>query len=148
MKLQLNSKLDYSATENTLNGEDLAKFGEFDLGLSYRPIHNDKLNLLAVYSYVYDLDPQQNTSDNSLEGSFNDQLAHVFSIDTIYDVTRKWEVGGKVAWKSSQVRNSGADFTDLNTLLYIVRTKYNFWKKWNVFRRMEKSKCRSCSRRT
>ncbi len=132
--LKLRAKLDYSQTENITDDSGVAEFGEFDLGLAYRPISNDRLNLLALYTYQFDQDPQQNFGEAVIEGTFLDELAHVVSIDGIYNITPYLQVGGKVALRNAQIRTQRdiGGFVDINTFLYVLRTRYNFWKKFNV----------------
>lgn len=132
--LNLRAKVDYSQTENITDDSGVAEFGEVDLGLAYRPVTNDRLNVLALYTYQYDQDPQQNFGEVGIEGNFLDELAHVLSIDAIYDITPYLEVGAKVALRNAQVRETRGvgSFTDVNTFLYVLRTRYNFWSKFNV----------------
>ena len=61
-------KADYSkASEESTDLID-ARFAEVDLGLAYRPVEHNKLNLLAMASYVYDVDPS-----NQMGGLYVDE---------------------------------------------------------------------------
>ncbi|MCZ8488300.1 hypothetical protein O9992_16445 [Vibrio lentus] len=42
----------YSITESETTGETMAQFTEATGGLAYRPIYNDRLNLLSRYTYI------------------------------------------------------------------------------------------------
>ena len=93
------AKADYSeATEKSDQRRD-AKFGELDFGFAYRPVLNNRLNLLAMYSYVYDLDPT-----NQMGGLYADEKGYVLSIEGLYQLTDRLKVGGKYAWKNSAIR--------------------------------------------
>jgi len=121
-------KIDYSESkEQGINATD-AKFGEIDLGFAYRPVSSDRLNLLAMYSYVYDLDP---TNQNG--GLFLDEKGHVLSLEGIYRVSPRWSIGGKIAWKESAIRVDRDDgkFFDTSTQLYIGRARYHIIDKWD-----------------
>ncbi|MEK9877476.1 MAG: hypothetical protein VW684_12525, partial [Betaproteobacteria bacterium] len=90
------AKADYSeSTENSDRSQD-AKFGELDFGFAYRPVLDNKLNMLAMYSYVYDLDPT-----NQMGGLYADEKGYVLSIEGLYQLTNRLKVGGKYAWKNS-----------------------------------------------
>ncbi len=60
-----------------------------DLGFAYRPIHNDRLNALMLYSYVREESPSAASSQSLGQNS------HVFAIDAIYDVNSWLSLGGK-----------------------------------------------------
>ena len=49
-------KYNYSITESETTGETMAQFTEATGGLAYRPIYNDRLNLLSRYTYIADFD--------------------------------------------------------------------------------------------
>jgi hypothetical protein len=127
------SKLDFSVTEETdeqSNDEYTAgKFAEFDLGVAYRPVLNNRLNLLGMYSYQYDLDPLQQFGSQAL-----DERSHVMSLEGIYELSQRWELGGKLAWKRAEIRatRDSGDFFQTNTSLGIVRARYHFVKNWDT----------------
>ena len=84
----------------TRPARDDGRFAEADIGLAYRPVSNDRLNMLGKYTYLYDLDSagQANAYNDT------DERSHVVSVEGIYDLTRRWELGAKLAWKRGEVR--------------------------------------------
>ena len=144
--LTMRGKIDYSNTTNPLEDETginytLARFGEVDIGMAYRPIKDDFLNMLMVLTYQYDNDPQQEFSQLTIEGSYLDEVSTILSFDAIFDITGNFQLGTKLAWKGSEVRterNIGA-FNSVNTTLEIVKARYKIFKKWRMmmeFRRL------------
>ena len=116
------AKADYSeATENSDRSRD-AKFGELDFGYAYRPVLSNRLNFLAMYSYVYDLDPT-----NQMGGLYADEKGYVLSIEGLYQLTDRLKVGGKYAWKKSAIRIERAEgpFIEATTTLSILRARYH-----------------------
>ena len=127
------SSLDLSFSD-AANSDFLdADFTEFVSGFAYRPVDNDKLNLLFKYSFLYDLaSAGQLTDANSLPDFA--QRSHVLSIDSVYD-TKPWvSIGGKAAWRSSALRNSrvGGSWFDSQALLLIGRADLHIVHKWDA----------------
>ena len=119
-------KADYSkALEKTTEFID-ARFAEVDLGLAYRPVAHNKLNLLAMVSYVYDVDPS-----NQMGGLYVDEKGRVLSLEGLYQLTDRLKLGGKVAVKRSAIRldRNQDDFISATTTLWIARLRYHMvWK--------------------
>ena len=63
------------------------------------------MNILSKYTYLYDLDSA------GQEDADTDERSHVVSLEGIYDLNRRWELGSKLAWKRGEVRE---DLTDLD----------------------------------
>ena len=119
-------KLNYSETKDRDGGFEDAKFVEFGVGFAYRPIENDRLNILGRYSYLYDLYPLSQSAEP-------DQKAHILSLEAIYDLSRKWELGGKLAYRESSIRTdrvTGA-WVDNDATLAAVRLRYHIVKNWD-----------------
>ena len=122
-------KLNLSVTEDDDNGGNDGKFAEIDFGAAYRPIFADKLNLLAKYSFLFDLPS---------EGQFNtrrpnDERSHVLSLEVLYDLTERWELGGKLAWKRGDIRQDRdqGQWFKTGARLGVVRARYHFIKNWD-----------------
>ena len=119
-------KADYSkALEKTTEFIE-ARFAEVDFGLAYRPVDHNRLNLLAMASYVYDVDPS-----NQMGGLYADEKGHVLSVEGLYQLTHRLKLGGKVAVKRSAIRldRNQDDFINATTTLWIARLRYHMvWK--------------------
>lgn len=119
----------YLYGKNFSTDEKMAENMEYGLGLSYRPIWNDKLNLIGKYSYVYDLG-----SIGQLNYNYGEK-AHVGSLDAVYEISQRWDIGVKYAYRKESVRvdrDSGPWF-DSNLDLLAVRLNYEIIHKWDIF---------------
>ena len=119
-------RADYAVTEDDNSLRELARFGEFDLGFAYRPVEDNRLNALAMVSYIYDLDPL-----NQNGGMYADEKGVVYSFEGLYAVTERLKVGGKLAHKRSSIRvnRDSGSFIDATTDLRILRARYHMvWK--------------------
>jgi hypothetical protein len=105
---------------------------EASVGYAYRPVMNERLNLLARYTYLRDLPGEdQVTADGSTEGPL--QISHVVSIDGDYDLTPKLTLGAKYGFRTSQVADRGTeDFADSTAHLGILRLDWHVVHKWDV----------------
>ena len=136
MKLELDvdwtlvGKIDYAITEENSSTAKVAEFGEIDLGFAYRPTGDNRLNALAMYSYVYDLDPT-----NQFGGMYLDEKGHVLSLEAIYHLIPTVKVGAKYALKKSEIRidRDQSDFLDATTQLIVGRLTVDLMKNLAVF---------------
>lgn len=128
-------KLDFSVGDSDRGDYFDGDFVEASLGYAYRPVFNDRLNLLAKYTYLADLPPPDQVS--TATGSTVDyaQRSHVFAIDGIYDLSERWSVGGKYAYRLSELRMSrdtSADWFDSRGQLIAARVDWHVVKKWDL----------------
>ncbi len=126
--LTLSGKAEISETRNLDTDEVEAQHREFSLGAAYRPIMNDRLNFLAQYTYQEDLSPSSQEDIEDIE----EVRAHVLSADVIFDLTEKWQIAEKFAYRISEEKVTGFDFTETHTWLMIQRLTYNVDKDWAV----------------
>jgi hypothetical protein len=126
--LRFQGKADYSQTKNSEQPNDTAHYAEVDLGVAYRPVNHNKLNLLGMYSFTYNLDPlSQNNADA------NDEKAHIFSVEGIYELNPKWELGAKVAHKQSSFKpRVNGEWTSYSSSLGVLRLRYHMLNKWDA----------------
>ncbi len=122
------AKANMSETKNITTGLIEAQFKELGFGLAYRPVGIDWLNLLAKYTYLEDDSPVVQSDNNDIE----EEKAHIISGETIIDVTAKWQLVEKVAYKIGEEKVTGFDFTKTSTWLWINRLNYNINKDWQV----------------
>jgi len=121
-------RVDVSTTQSDANNNDEARFAEIDLGFAYRPAFNDKLNILGNYTFLYDL------ASSGQDTSFADQRSHVFALEGIYDVSQKWEVGAKLAYRTGDVRvlRGEGPWIETGAHLAVTRARYHLLKKWDA----------------
>jgi hypothetical protein len=122
----------FEGTHTDTDGSSLpdGRYAEVSLGYAYRPIENDKLNLLFKYTYLHDLYGQQ-------VDSFNEpgprQRSHVLSVDASYDYNRHWTLGGKVGGRFSESSpNATAAFQENDAWLVVANARYHVTHKWDL----------------
>ena len=122
-------KCNYSLTRNLTHSMDDARFFEVSTGVAYRPIALDKLNMLFKYTFLEDLAPL------SQDGSIDvDERSHVVSLEGIYDLSRYFSLGGKAAYKSSQMRlgRTSGEWFYSDTMLFAARVNWHVIKNWDA----------------
>ncbi|MCA9502228.1 MAG: DUF11 domain-containing protein [Myxococcales bacterium] len=106
-------------------------FTEAVLGYAYRPIAHDRLDALVKYTYFYNVPAVDQVGQNGTAAQFI-QKSHIASIDVTYDLTKTWSIGGKYAFRRSQVSvdRDDPDFFDNDAHLYILRADWRFLENW------------------
>ena len=128
-------KLDFSVGDSDRGDYYDGNFVEASLGYAYRPVLNDKLNLLTKYTYLADLPPPDQVSTATGTNVDYAQRSHVFAIDGIYDLNERWSVGGKYAYRLSELRmsrDSSADWFDSRGQLIAARVDWHVVRKWDL----------------
>ncbi len=119
--------LNWSWTDDELAREHDAKFIEFDLGYAYRPVWTNRLNVLAKYSYLFDLPGEAQLPLRT------DQRAHIFSTEALFDLNQRWELGGKLAFKKGEQRFSrdSGRWENFGLRLLAIRARYHLTNRWD-----------------
>jgi flagellar motor protein MotB len=140
---RLLGKLNYSNSDSSLGSFYDGGYTEAVLGYAYRPVTHDRLNTLVKYTYFYNFPaynfPAYNfgTTDqlaqNGTAAEFI-QKSHVAAVDVTYDLTPRFSVGGKYAYRLSSVSldRENEDFFDNNAALYVLRGDWEFRENWEA----------------
>lgn len=120
-------RADYSETEDPSLTTPLARYIESNVAYAFRPIKNDRFNFFFRYTFLYDLDSQAQVNAR------NDQRINVFSAEGSYDLSRRWELGVRVAYKigSERITRGVGDWTDATLTFAQFRLRYHLLKKWD-----------------
>jgi len=111
-------KLNASSTDDRLGDND-ARFIEAGIGFALRPVKSDRLDMLARLTYLDDLQPRSQSTNP-------DQRSLIGSMESLYDFTRLWSAGAKLAHRTSEIRlqrNEGA-WIDNDASLVSARVRY------------------------
>jgi uncharacterized repeat protein (TIGR01451 family) len=122
------AKANIAQTKNTTTKSTEAQYKELVTGLAYRPVNFDRLNLLGRYTYLEDNSPSGQTSFKDIEK----EKSHTLAGEAVYDLTDRWQLVEKLAYKMGEEKVSGFDFTTTQTWLMIHRLNYNVNKDWQV----------------
>ncbi len=122
-----------ASVSNTTAATGDAEFVEVITGAAYRPVDNDRLNMLFKYTYLYDTGTpgQVGAAASALD---YEQISHVVSVDAIYDVTPKLSVGGKIGGRFGSIRDTALNgpWIDSDATLAIARVDYRVSQSWDV----------------
>jgi uncharacterized repeat protein (TIGR01451 family) len=109
-----------------------AEFREASLSAAYRPIWDDRFNLIGKLVWLEDLSPtSQRFNGETLNYRQKSQIA---SIDAAYDLSPKWTLGGKYAYRSGSVTSNreSLDFTNSEAQLGVIRLDYHLTNRWDA----------------
>jgi flagellar motor protein MotB len=136
------AKANFSDSTSTQGDLFSGKFTELVAGYGFRPIDNDRLNTLFKYTYFFNVPFGDLSSTDPLTGQVVGsaspidfiQKSHILSLDAIYDLTRRWSIGGKYAYRLGQVAQDRTDpeFFDSRASLYILRADWHFTHRWDA----------------
>jgi flagellar motor protein MotB len=103
------------------------------LGYAYRPIHHDRFNALAKYTYFYNVPTTDQVTLQNTPVQFI-QKSHIGALDLMYDLSARWSVGGKYAYRLGQVSLDREDrqFFDNTAHLLVLRTDWRVWNGWET----------------
>jgi hypothetical protein len=96
---------------------------KFSAGMAYRPIENDRLNILGKLEFGSKSNPSSTGGDSS--------LSCVGAVETIYDITDEITLTGKYAFKEVWDTTSPVT-TKSNTNLFLTRLSYDFVDNWDI----------------
>jgi len=137
MKYQINDsgrllgKLNHSESESSLGTFYDGGFSEAVIGYAYRPVNHDRLNTLVKYTYFYNVPTMGQVTLQNVAAEFI-QKSHIAAVDISYDLTSSVTIGGKYAYRQSQVSldRENPEFFANNANLYVLRGDYRFLKDW------------------
>jgi flagellar motor protein MotB len=126
-------KFNHSRSESSQGTFFDGRYTEVVAGYGFRPVYHDRLNALFKYTYFYNLPSTGQVIGDNIHVGFI-QKSHILSVDTLYDLTPRWTVGGKYAYRLAQVAMDRTDpeFFDSNAHLYIARADWRFRRHWSA----------------
>jgi len=130
---RLTGKFNYAVSDSSMGDSYSGDYTEAGIGSAYRPVHNDRLNALFKYTYFYNVPAVgQVTGAGATSGHI--QRSHIGSVDVMYDLTHRWTVGGKYAYRLGQVAQdrNNREFFDSRASLYVVRADWHFVHRWDA----------------
>ena len=130
---RLIGKFNYARSDSSqgqfLDGE----YTEAVMGYAYRPVHFDRLNALLKYTYFYNVPAaDQVTGTHTLVDHI--QRSHIGAVDVMVDLTRRWTVGCKYAYRYGQVAQdrNNPEFFLSRAHLSVIRADWHFVYRWDA----------------
>jgi Glucodextranase, domain B len=110
-----------------------ADYVEGVIGFAYRPVLNDRFNMLARLNYFQDLGPVGQITAGG-ETNSPKQRSKIVSVDFNYDLTKSLTIGAKYGYRGGKVSldRTSNQFVSSNTQLGIVRADWRPVKKWDL----------------
>ena len=106
------------------------RYVDASIGYAFRPVDNERLNVLTRYRYLHDTFGQE---VDGVDAARARQESHVFSVEANYDLTRQWTLGGKFGGRLSRTSASESDpWVDNDALLAVINARYNLVHNWDV----------------
>ncbi|MDH3521820.1 MAG: hypothetical protein OEM49_15335, partial [Myxococcales bacterium] len=130
---RLLGKFNHAISDSSLGAFFDGGYTEGVLGYAYRPVDHDRLNVLAKYTYFYNVPTTDQLSVLGTPAQFI-QKSHIASVDVTYDVLANVSIGGKYAYRLGQVSldREAPDFFDNSAHLYILRSDLRFLQHWET----------------
>ncbi len=130
---RLIGKFNYAHSDSSQGEFYNGDYTEAVLGYAYRPVANDRLNALFKYTYFYNV-PAVDQLIVAASGSSVIQRSHIAAVDVMYDLTPRWTVGGKYAYRYGQVSQDRVEreFFASRAQLAVLRADWHFVRRWDA----------------
>jgi flagellar motor protein MotB len=130
-------KLNWSDSKSSQGEFYDGAFREAVIGYGFRPVKNDVWNTLFKYTYFFNLPSTDQVTANNTAVEFI-QKSHIISVDTLYDLSKRWSLGGKYAYRLGQVSldRVNQEFFDSRASLYVLRADWHFVHRWDALMEM------------
>jgi predicted porin len=131
--MRLLGKFNYAVSDSSEGKSFDSDYTEAVLGCAYRPVYHDRLNALLKYTYFYNVPPADQVTGANTASDFI-QRSHIGSVDVMYDLTSRWTVGAKYAYRHGEVAQDreNRDFFDSRAHLYVLRADWHFIHNWDA----------------
>ncbi|WP_417260586.1 hypothetical protein [Celeribacter sp.] len=127
-------RLVFSLDASTTEGEGVivesGDLVDLQLGYAFRPVDNEKLNVLLRYRYLLDTYGEQLDNDDE-PGAL--QRTHVLSAEASYDLNPEWTLGVKVGGRFSKTAaDADSVWEQNNAILAAANLRYHFVHNWDA----------------
>jgi hypothetical protein len=130
---RLLGKLNHSDSDSSLGEFYAGGYTEAVFGYAFRPVHHDRFNALAKYTYFYNVPTTDQLTLNNTAAEYI-QKSHVASIDLTYDLSARWSIGGKYAYRLGELsfERENPEFFANTASLYVLRADFRFRENWEL----------------
>ena len=126
-------KLNYSRSDSSQGEFFDGDFTEVVLGYAYRPVKHDRVTGLFKYTYFFNKPAPEQVSTNNINSEFV-QRSHILSADFNVDVSKRWTLGGKYAFRRGELSldRVDPDYFRSDAHLLVARADWHVVKHWDV----------------
>jgi hypothetical protein len=130
---RLLGKFNYATSDSSLGAFYDGEYTEAVMGYAFRPVSNDRLNALLKYTYFYNVPTSDQVTRRNAAAEYV-QKSHIGALDLTYQLTGRWSVGGKYAYRLGQISldRENPEYFDNTAALYVVRTDWRFRDNWEL----------------
>jgi hypothetical protein len=102
------------------------------VGYAYRPVLDERLNLVFGYSHLRDLPGvDRKTAAGGTEGP--EQISDVLSLNASFDLDARFTLGGKLGYRRSEIADRGTDAFDRDrAALAALRLDWHVLRRWDA----------------
>ena len=133
--LRLFGKANISISNGGPNASGLdANYYEMSLAAAYRPVTNDRLNLLAKLTYLSDLPSPAQVTAYNLPIDYA-QRSKIGAVDATYQLTGRLAIGGKLAYRVGELRlsrDASQPWFDSKAFFWAARVDYEVVRRWDL----------------
>lgn len=124
------ASLDAAHTQSaTILSED-GDLVDLKLGYAFRPVLDERLNILMRYRFVLDTYGRQSSGAG---GPAPRQRSHVLSAEASYDLSETWTLGGKLGLRASQTATDrDSAWVANDATLAVANLRYHFAHNWDA----------------
>jgi len=129
--LRLLGKVNHSFSDSSLGQFFDGGYTEAVFGGAYRPVTHDRFNALLKYTYFYNFPTTGQVAADDSPNQFI-QKSHIAALDLSYDLTKRWTIGSKYAYRRGEVSldRVNTDYFNNDAHLFILRNDMRFGKNW------------------
>ena len=129
--LRLLGKVNHSFSDSSLGQFFDGGYTEAVFGGAYRPVTHDRFNALLKYTYFYNFPTTGQVAADDSPNQFI-QKSHIAALDLSYDLTKRWTIGSKYAYRRGEVSldRVNTDYFNNDAHLFILRNDVRFGKNW------------------
>jgi hypothetical protein len=128
---RLLAKANHSFSDSSQGEFYDGEYTEVVFGTAVRPVSHDRLHVLAKATYFYNMPTTDQVTGLNTASQFV-QRSYIGAIDTTYDISSYFSIGGKYAYRKGEVSldRTNPDFFDNDAHLFIVRGDWRILKNW------------------
>ncbi|HEU0224421.1 MAG TPA: OmpA family protein [Steroidobacteraceae bacterium] len=125
------AKFNHALSDSSLGEFHDGGYTEAVVGFAYRPVRHDRFNAFAKYTYFYNMPATDQVTGQGVAAEFL-QKSHVAALDLTFDLTDRWSIGGKYAYRMGEVSldRENPEFFDNAAHLIVLRTDLRFGEHW------------------